>query len=107
MEISYKAGLQLNRLKAKHGLIPKEVAQATERRIDTAIEMLKRIDKIIAEGGNPDRDEELSCLHKRLSELNMSTMCHNDDLELPTPFMKIKVINILLSLLMKRQIVRR
>ncbi len=101
-EVTYQAGLRLNRLKAKHGLIPNEVAQATEHRIVTAVEMLHRIDRIIAEGGNPDQDEELSRLKRTLAELNMSTMCHKKELELPTPFIKLKVMPALRSLLMKR-----
>jgi len=101
-EVTYKAGLHLNRLKAKHGLIPNEVAQATEHRIVTAVEMLHRIDRIIAEGGNPDQDEELSRLKRILSEVSMSTMCHKKELELPTPFIKLKVMPALRSLLMKR-----
>ncbi len=101
-EVTYQAGLRLNRLKAKHGLIPNEVAQATERRIVTAVEMLHRIDRIIAEGGNTDQDEELSRLKRTLAELNMATMCHKKELELPTPFIKLKAMSALRSLLMKR-----
>ncbi len=100
-EVTYEAGLRLNRLKAKHGLIPNEVAQATERRIVTAVEMLHRIDRIIAKGGSPDQDEELSRLKRILSEVSMSTMCHKKELELPTPFIKLKVMPTLRSLLMK------
>lgn len=101
-EVTYKAGLHLNCLKAKHGLIPNEVAQALEHRIVTAVEMLHRIDRIIAEGGNPDQDEELSRLQRILNEISMSTMCHKKELELPTPFIKLKVMPALQSLLMKR-----
>ena len=68
----------------------------------TAVEMLHRIDRIIAEGGSPDQDEELSRLKRILSEISMSTMCHKKELELPTPFIKLKVMPALRSLLMKR-----
>ena len=102
VEVTYQAGLRLNRLKAKHGLIPNEAAQATEHRIGMAVEMLHRIDRIIAEGGSLDRDEQLVRLKRTLAELNTATMCHKNELELPTPFIKLKVIGALWSLLMKR-----
>ena len=82
--------------------IPSEMAQAIEHRIFTDVEMLHRIDRIIAEGGNPDQDEELSRLKRTLAELNIATMCHKKELELPTPSIKLKVISALWSLLMKR-----
>jgi hypothetical protein len=102
VEVTYKAGLRLNRLKAKYGLIPNEAAQATERRIGIAVEMLHRIDRIISNGGSLDRDEQLARLKRTLAELNTATMCHKKELELPTPFIKLKVMPALRSLLMKR-----
>lgn len=76
--------------------------QSTERRIGIAVEMLHRIDRIIANGGSPDRDEQLARLERALAELSTATMCHKKELELPTPFIKLKVIGALWSLLMKR-----
>jgi hypothetical protein len=70
--------------------------------IVTAVGMLHRIDRIIADGGNPDQDEELSRLKRILSAVSMSTMCHQKELELPTLFIKLKVMPALRSLLMKR-----
>ena len=101
-EVTYQAGLRLNHLKAKHGLISNEAAQATGRRIGIAVEMLHRIDKIIADGGRLDRDEQLVRLERALAELDTATMCHKKELELPTPFIKLRVIGALWSLLMKR-----
>ncbi|RKY03337.1 MAG: TIGR04190 family B12-binding domain/radical SAM domain protein, partial [Spirochaetes bacterium] len=43
---SYEAGLRLNRIKAKYGLITKEKAEATEKRIKNAVEVMKKIDEI-------------------------------------------------------------
>ena len=102
VEVTYKAGLRLNRLKAKYGLISNEAAQATESRIGIAVEMLHCIDRIISNGGSLDRDEQLVYLQRTLAELDTATMCHKKELELPTPFIKLKVIGALWSLLMKR-----
>ncbi len=68
----------------------------------TAVEMLHRIDRIISNGDSLDRDEQLARLKRALAELNTATMCHKKELELPTPFIKLKVIGALWSLLMKR-----
>ena len=101
-EVTYQAGLRLNRLKAKYRLISRKTAEATESRIGIAVEMLRRIDEIIACGGSPDRDGQLALLKGALAELNTATMCHKKELELPTPLIKLKLIGALWSLLMKR-----
>ncbi len=101
-EVTYQAGLRLSRLKARYGLISSEAAEATENRIGIALEMLHRIDQIIANGGSPDRDEQLVRLKGALAELDTATMCHKKELELPTPFIKLNLIGALWSLLMKR-----
>lgn len=67
-----------------------------------AVEILHRIDRIIANGGSLNRDERLVHLKRTLAGLNTATMCHQKELELPTPFIKVKVIGALWSLLMKR-----
>ncbi len=83
-------------------MISNEAAETTEHRIGIAVKMLRRIDQIIADDGSPDRDEQLVRLKGALAELDTATTCHKKELELPTPFIKLKLIGALWSLLMKR-----
>ena len=100
--IAYDASLRLNRLKAKHGLISNEVAQAIEHRIQVATEIVHRIDDIIACGDYADRGEELSRLKATVDEVNMPTICGKTELELPTPFIKLRPLQALWSLVTGR-----
>ena len=49
-ETAYEAIRRLNRVKAKHGVISKEMAAISEQRIEAASEMMHRIDGILARG---------------------------------------------------------
>jgi len=99
---TYEAGRRLNQLKAKHGLISNEVAQATEHRISMALEMLHRIDDIVARSSYSDLDENLSSLKATVDEVSMSTVCEKTELKLPTSFIKLRLAPALWSLLTRR-----
>ncbi len=100
-ETTLEAGLRLNHLKAKHGLIANGRAKATERRIAIAMETMHHIDKIIAEGRNPDQDKQLRYLKNISDDVSGSTMCHKEELELPGPLIKFKLMPALRLFLMK------
>jgi radical SAM superfamily enzyme YgiQ (UPF0313 family) len=97
---TYEAGLRLNRLKERYGLISKKVAKATEHRINTALEMLHCIDDIVARGDN--QDEELSHLKATVDKVSMSTVCEKTELELPTPAIKLNPLKALWSIVAER-----
>jgi len=99
---TYEAGRRLNQIKAKHGLISSEVAKATERRIDMALEVLHRIDDIVAQSTYAELDEKLSSLKPVVDEVSMSTVCEKTELNLPTPFIKLRLAQALWSLLTRR-----
>jgi hypothetical protein len=75
---TYEAGKRLNRLKLDLGLIDAKTAESVERRIETAVQMMKEIDRVVALSGLDEKDIEWGgALQGRLSleTYSMSTVC--------------------------------
>ncbi|MBA7597674.1 hypothetical protein ES703_04680 [subsurface metagenome] len=87
VDTAYEAILGLNRLKAKYGLISKQMAEAGEQRIKAASEMMHRIDDILA-GGN--YQAELPHLKAEVDRINMFPVSEKTELELPIGLIKLK-----------------
>jgi B12-binding domain/radical SAM domain protein len=103
---TYEAGKKLNRLKTEFGLIDPKTAESVEMRIDTAVQMMKEIDRIIATPDPQERKTLLeSTLNNRLSlqTYSMSTVCGKRELEWPTRFIRMNFIKILKTLLARRK----
>ncbi len=92
---TYEAMLRLNRLKAGHGSISREVAQAAERRVNSSLEMLRLIDEIVA-AGEPGREQRLSQIKATVDRVNMSTSWR--ELELPIAPIPLRPLRTLWSL---------
>jgi len=99
VDTAYEAILALNRLKAKYGIISKQMAEAEERRIQAAEEMAHRIDDILS-GGN---SEELGLLKAEVDKINTFPVSDKIELELPVGFIKLKPLSALWSWLTKKQ----
>jgi len=67
VKATYKAGLSLNRLKAKYGLISPKRAASMEKSILLTLQMVQRIDKLVAWGN----ENELSHLAPYIDWLNI------------------------------------
>jgi len=100
VETSYQAGLGLNRLKARYGLISKEVARATERRIEAALDMLHIIDDTVERGDWALK--KLSHLKAEVDKVSISTICEKKELELPVGLLKLKPLHALWSWITER-----
>ncbi len=100
VDTAYEAIRRLNRLKAKYGIISKEMAEAGERRIEAASEMAHRIDQILAKG-NPE--EELPRLKAEVDRINMFPVSEKIELELPVGWIKLKFLRSLWSGLTKQR----
>ncbi|MBA7625390.1 hypothetical protein ES703_32820 [subsurface metagenome] len=100
VDTAYEAILRLNRLKAKYGIISKEMAEAGEWRIEAASEMVRRIDEILARG-NPE--EELPRLKAEVDKINMFPVSEKAELELPVGLFKLKLLRSLWSWATERQ----
>lgn len=82
VNVSYQAGLQLNRLKEKYGYINKKTAQQTEERILRAMEMMAKIDQINSLD-EPWRTQKLSEWKEIFSQVSMSTVCDKEEIKWP------------------------
>jgi len=98
VDTAYEAILRLNRLKAKYGIIPEQMAEAGERRVKAAWGMAHRIDDILS----GDNYEELSHLKTQVDEINMFPVAEKAQLEVPPPFIKLRPLRALWSLVTGR-----
>ncbi|MFC2041529.1 TIGR04190 family B12-binding domain/radical SAM domain protein [Chloroflexota bacterium] len=79
-DTAYEAILRLNRVKARHGVISRQMAEASERRIKAASEMMHRIDSILS---SDDSQEQLARLKPEIDRINMFPVSEKIQLELP------------------------
>lgn len=79
VESSYSAGLGLNDIKRRMGLVDREVADRTERRILAARELAQRIDEIVQHGRASEDDME--ALRDMAASLSESTVCEKEELD--------------------------
>jgi len=89
---SYEAGLRLNRLKARYGLLDERTAAATEERILKARAMLEKIEALLAQGDPASQAEELRRLKPEVDQVSISTVCEKRELELPIGFIKLRLL---------------
>lgn len=82
VDATYEAGVGLNRVKAKLGIIDPKVALQTEERARLARIAMAEIDAIM-DGDPAKRESGLLVLKKRVDELSESTVCEKSDLNWP------------------------
>jgi hypothetical protein len=78
-EATYSAGLGLNSVKREMGLVTGDVAEATERRIVAAREMMHTMDRVLDKGVPSGKD--LDELREAAAALNESTVCDKEELD--------------------------
>jgi B12-binding domain/radical SAM domain protein len=88
VDTAYEAIQRLNRLKAKYGIIPLEMAEAGEQRIKVAWEMAHHIDRVLARGNQ----DELLQLKPRVDEINAFPVVEKQQLELPVGMVKLNFL---------------
>ena len=98
VDVTYRAELKLNSLKSRYGVITKKQATDTKKRLYTAMDMVDKIDKIVAAGG-ADREHQLAKLKEKVDYVNMSRAGGKQELELPMAPVKIRPLGALRSLL--------
>ena len=94
VDTAYQAIPRLNRLKAKYGVISREMAEEGEQRIKAAQEMMHRIDGILA-GGN--HQEELPHLKAEVDRINAFPVSEKTQLELPIRLIRLRPWRLLWS----------
>jgi B12-binding domain/radical SAM domain protein len=80
VDATYAAGRRLNRIKADYGLVPAAQANATEVRIDRAVELSAEIDRLMASATPEQFHLEMSRLKAEIDQVNMSTVCDKREL---------------------------
>ncbi len=92
VDCTYQAGLRLNQLKAEFGQISPEQAQLTEERIRLAIALMKRIDRLVETNKPAELERRLLLLRDEIEEVNRSTVCDKEELDLPVTGMPVKLV---------------
>ncbi|MBI3994562.1 MAG: TIGR04190 family B12-binding domain/radical SAM domain protein [Nitrospirae bacterium] len=94
---TYEAGLRLNALKRKHGLISRKTADRVEARARTAVRYMNLIDEAVQNGddGRPDWD----AIAAEIRELNVGALCDKNELNWPVGLLKFNIPGILKMLL--------
>ncbi len=91
---AYEAILRLIGLKAKFGVISKEMAAIGQQRIITARDMMHRLDDVLS---RDNYEEELSRLKPEVDRINAFPVSEKIQLELPVGLVKIRFLNSLWS----------
>ena len=97
VESSYEAGLRLNRLKDRFGLLDKETAARTEGRILLARELIHKVDEIVLLQ-EPERSLQLLALKESFDRASMSTVCDKEEIKWPVFRWRLNFPNILRAL---------
>jgi hypothetical protein len=91
VDSTYEAGLRLNRLKARHGLVDAEQANATEARILKARRLIAQIDDIMSIRDVERRDKLLRAIKPQVDSANLSTVCDKTELNVPLTGIKLNL----------------
>ena len=83
VDSTYQAAFQLNRYKEKYGQIGRDKSQLIEDRILKAVALMKQIDCLVNRNDERRLLLELQRLRPEIEEVNSSTMCEKEELDLP------------------------
>jgi B12-binding domain/radical SAM domain protein len=103
VQSSYEAGLRLNRLKERFGLLNSETASRTEKRILLAREMIRKVDEIILLD-EPERSQQLMALKETFDQASMSTVCDKEEIKWPVFRWRLNFPNIIRALFQRSPI---
>lgn len=93
VDATYEAGRRLNLIKGEFGVIDAELAQATDRRIAMARQLIAQIDEIVRRVPDPvERQEKLTELKQHVDRANLSTVCDKRELEIPVVGTRINLV---------------
>jgi hypothetical protein len=92
---TYAAALELNRLKAKYGLLKQKEAEKIEVRIKEAKELIRRIDRIVSIQDKKLQEQKMVELTNRFDQLGSSTICGKKELRWPTRLVRFNLLKVL------------
>ncbi|NLF14783.1 MAG: TIGR04190 family B12-binding domain/radical SAM domain protein [Anaerolineaceae bacterium] len=91
VDSTYEAGMRLNRLKARYGLVEKEQAERTEARILKARRLIAQIDDIMSVQDEERRGRLLRAIKPQVDDANLSTVCDKTELNVPLKGLKLNL----------------
>ncbi len=91
VDSSYEAGIALNQLKARFGLINFKKAELTEKRMKSAWQTMAEIEKIMENTNEEEKKDHLQKLANQFKKLSESTICEKKELEWPTQLLRMNV----------------
>lgn len=91
VDSTYEAGMRLNRLKARYGLVEKEQAERTEARILKARRLIAQIDDIMSIQDEERRGRLLRAIKPQVDDANLSTVCDKTELNVPLKGLKLNL----------------
>lgn len=91
VDSTYEAGMRLNRLKARYGLVEKEQAERTEARILKARRLIAQIDDIMSIQDEGRRGRLLRAIKPQVDDANLSTVCDKTELNVPLKGLKLNL----------------
>ena len=79
---TYEAGRQFNQMKGEFGVLDMNQVNATDKRINEAVELMSEIDRIVQTEQNLEkRKQELMQLKQRIDQANLGTVCDKSELD--------------------------
>ncbi len=100
VDSSYDAAFELNRLKAKYGLLKQKETKRIEMRIREAKELVRLIDEIVSIKDEKLREEKLEKLRNQFDQLDNSTI-GREELRWPGRLVKFNLLKVLQAALTK------
>ncbi|GAF73232.1 unnamed protein product, partial [marine sediment metagenome] len=92
---TYDAAFELNRLKAKYGLLKQKEAEKIEVRIKEAKELIRRIDEIVSIQDKKLQEQKMVELTNRFDQLGSSTICGKKELRWPARLVRFNLLKVL------------
>jgi B12-binding domain/radical SAM domain protein len=91
VDSTYEAGLRLNRLKARYGLVDSAQALRTEARILKARRLSTLVDDIMSIQDADRRARLLRAIKPQVDDANLSTVCDKTELNVPLRGLKLNI----------------
>jgi len=91
VDSTYEAGLRLNRLKARYGLVAADQAERTEARILKARRLIQQVDEIMSIEDEARRAKLLRAIKPQVDNANLSTVCDKAELNVPLKGLKLNL----------------
>ncbi len=91
VDSTYEAGLRLNRIKARYGLVETTQAERTDARIRRARQLIAQVDDIMSIGDEQRRAKLLRAIKPQVDDANLSTVCDKTELNVPLTGLKLNL----------------